>query len=249
MIRAYDESVRALSKADGTDMKNILSLAVQRAFVCSLGTEQASDVPERIDDEEEKWDFEATVTVEEADTADIRGKLRKLQRVCGDGGQAVLTTIARVIDLTRGGVGGKCGTATWSKQNAGIKTEFKEAHAIKATVREQVAGETRQTPALKAHLDKAQLPFEKPTGEMSRTEAAFWAHVVTVEGALNAKNVRVERLECDVVVEAEKRQQLPTERRETSETANRQLAEDGELLRKSQSVIATVMVELKNGVS
>lgn len=55
-------------------MKRIPSLAELRFFVQSLGTEGTSDVPKRIDNEEDNWDSEGTVTVEEVATSGIRGK-------------------------------------------------------------------------------------------------------------------------------------------------------------------------------
>lgn len=53
MSREFAQAVWACYKADGTDLKEILSLPVQRALVQSMGTDRARAVPERIDDDED----------------------------------------------------------------------------------------------------------------------------------------------------------------------------------------------------
>lgn len=69
--------------------------------------------------------------------------------------------------------------------------------------------------------------------------------MVAYEEVLTAKRARVKRFERDVAVQVEKWQQLLVDRRKTSETASRQLAEDGELLQELQSEVATVTEELR----
>lgn len=74
--------------------------------------------------------------------------------------------------------------------------------------------------SLKKELDKAQLALEKLTGGLSRTRADCLAQVVAVGEALNAEIIRVGRLKRDIATEAKKRQQLLTQRWETSETGS-----------------------------
>lgn len=56
-------------------MKGIPSLAEQRVFVRSLDNERTSDVPKRIENEEDDCDFEGMVIAEKIVTCSIRGKL------------------------------------------------------------------------------------------------------------------------------------------------------------------------------
>lgn len=69
--------------------------------------------------------------------------------------------------------------------------------------------------------------------------------MVAVEELLSVERARVKRFERDFGAETKKRPQLSAERWETSQTANRQLAEEGESLQELQSKIATVTAELK----
>lgn len=78
-----------------------------------------------------------------------------------------------------------------------------------------------------------------------KTGASIRAQMVAAEEMLNAYRARVERLERDVAVEAEKRLQLLTKRRKTSETAISQNSEDGESPRELQSKVATMPVKLR----
>lgn len=89
------------------------------------------------------------------------------------------------------------------------------------------------------------MALEKLTSESSKTEAELWAQVVVVEEALDVERARVKCPECDVAAEDVKRQQLLADCRETSETASRQLAKDGESLQESRSKVATLAAELR----
>lgn len=50
MNREFVQAVCARYNADGTDLKEILSLAEERAFVRNLDFERTSDVPKEIDE-------------------------------------------------------------------------------------------------------------------------------------------------------------------------------------------------------
>lgn len=60
--REFVEAVCACYMKTSTDSETIPSLAEQCAFVRSLGSDRTSDVPERMDDGEENWDFKGMVS-------------------------------------------------------------------------------------------------------------------------------------------------------------------------------------------
>lgn len=74
-------------------------------------------------------------------------------------------------------------------------------------MREQLAEAKHRKMTPKTHLDEAQVALEKFTRESSGTKFDLRAQVVTVEVELNLKKARVERLERDIAVETENRQQ------------------------------------------
>lgn len=75
MSQEFLKAVWVRYKAASNDSENTLSLAKQRVFLQSLENDPMSDVPEKMDDEEEIWDFEGTVTAEEVARSRVRVKL------------------------------------------------------------------------------------------------------------------------------------------------------------------------------
>lgn len=100
-------------------MWEIFPFAKQRAFVRSLDTELTSNVPGRMNDEEDSWNFEDIVTAKEVGSSILRAKLQEVQRVCENGGEVVPTTVVELAELAREGVEAKlkmrhCSNETWT---------------------------------------------------------------------------------------------------------------------------------------
>lgn len=232
MTQEFAKAVWARYKADGTDLREIPSLAEPHAFVRNLNNELADSVLGEMNDEEDNSDFEGMVTFEEVTSSGLRGMLQEVQHICGKDSETVPLAIVEVVKLAREGVEAKRKNATLSKQNTEMDAKLVKDRVVKRTIREQLVGVKLQVTTLRTQLSGSQLALEKLASEVSRTEADFWAQVFAVEETLNVKRARVERLERDVTAEAEKRQLLLLERRETSETASCQLTKNGESFQK-----------------
>lgn len=57
------------------------------------------------------------MTSEEVDTFDIFCRLREIRHVCEDGGEAVPTTVAKMMELARKGIEARRKKATLSDRN------------------------------------------------------------------------------------------------------------------------------------
>lgn len=69
------------------------------------------------------------VVSEEVDTFDVRDKLREVQRVCIDGGVAVVLTIVEMSELARDGVEIKRKNAALFNQKSDVEVKVGEGHA------------------------------------------------------------------------------------------------------------------------
>lgn len=71
------------------------SQAVLLNFARFLSNDRPSDMFERIEGEQENWDFEDMVTVEVVDISFLRRRVREMRLISEDGGEAVPTSIAK----------------------------------------------------------------------------------------------------------------------------------------------------------
>lgn len=170
------------------------------------------------------------ITAKEVVLSVPRDKLREMQCVRVDGEGPVSITVVKPIKLARHVIEGKRKNSTLSKQDTSLEAKRVEARSVSGTVREQLAEAERRTKVLKTQLNESQFALENLADESSRTEADLRAQVIAVGEALSAERERVDRLEGVIAAKTKNRQRLLAKRWETSETASRQLAEDGEFL-------------------
>lgn len=170
MSREFAKAIRARYKVDGIELKDIPSLAEQRAYVRNLDARRTSDVSEGIDDEEENWDFENMVAAEIVASSGLRGKLLEVQRICEDGDEAVPTTILEVVELACDGIKMKHKSVALTDQNMDLEAELLEARAVGGTMFGQLARSKLQRTALQMQLADAHSALEKLVGKASRTE-------------------------------------------------------------------------------
>lgn len=71
MSREIVGAVWACYKVDGTDLKVVPLLVKQRVFRQKLESDLISDVPDRLDNVEDNWEFEGVVILKEVATFGI----------------------------------------------------------------------------------------------------------------------------------------------------------------------------------
>lgn len=110
-------------------------MADQRTFVLSLRNERTSNMPERIVDDEENWNFEGIVIAEEMASSDLRRSLPEVERDCDDGGKAVPTTIVDVNEQACEGIKLKRKVAALSDRNTDMEAEHVKPRAVEGMMR------------------------------------------------------------------------------------------------------------------
>lgn len=166
---------------DGIDLNEISSLKEQRASGRSIDTGSTSEVPEGMDDEKDSCDFEGVGRAKEMDSSSIRGKLREVQRVYEDAGNAVSTTIVKVNELALEGIGAKRKIATMFSRQKDLESKLVEMRAARRMMSCQISAAEEQEKYLKAQLLETELELEKLTDDSSRTEAELQADMSVVE--------------------------------------------------------------------
>lgn len=165
----------ACNRTNSTGLETISSLAEQRAFVRDLENYCTTDVSERIDDEEENWDFKGTVTVEEVDTSGARNKLRAMEHAHEHGGGAVPTTIVKTTEWACECVLQKRRNATLSNRYTDKKVKLAEARAAGSTMCGQLEAAKSQITAPEIQLANAEFALKKLANKTFRTEADLQA--------------------------------------------------------------------------
>lgn len=76
MSRKLDKAVWARYTVDDTVFEAVLLVIVQRAFLQRFSSKRVSDVPEKMEDENDIWDVEGMVAANEVSTSDTCVRLR-----------------------------------------------------------------------------------------------------------------------------------------------------------------------------
>lgn len=124
-----------------------------------------------------------------------------------------------------------------------MEAKLKENMALIRTIRVQYAGVERQITNLKLQLEGNWSALEKLVGELPLKGDVLRGQALAVELALDTKIVPAKHFKRGIAAKAEKRQQSLAGRRKTSETATRQVRENGEFLLEVQFNVATVTAE------
>lgn len=104
MTLEYAKAVWTLYKADGTDLREIPSLAGQHTFVRKTNTEPTFKKLEGTDDGKDKRDLESMATTKMAASSSLRRNLQEVPRFCEDSGEALPTTVVKAFELALDGV-------------------------------------------------------------------------------------------------------------------------------------------------
>lgn len=74
----------------------------QRAFAQKLGSDTVIDERHRIKEEEDSWEFKGLVATKDVAASGVCGNLREVQHVCMKEGDAVPTTVIKVVEVACG---------------------------------------------------------------------------------------------------------------------------------------------------
>lgn len=95
------------------------------------------------------------MTTEEMALIDIRDKLREVQRICENGGEAAPTTFVDVIELARESFEMKQKNATANSRQTSLEARLVEIRAAGHTMRGQITATEDRIKTLKALLTGA----------------------------------------------------------------------------------------------
>lgn len=109
------------------------------------------------------------LTLDEMFTSVVCGKLREVQRVRGEGGEAMPTKIVDVIEHARDGIEMKRKNATLFSRQTNLKAKLVEMRATWRTMRDRITATEARVKTLKGQLTDAQSAFEKLADDLSRT--------------------------------------------------------------------------------
>lgn len=121
---------------DGTDLRNILSLAKQLVFVHNFGPKPASGVQKEIDDKGDSWDIERGLTTKGVALSSLFGRLGEAQHVCEKGRDVVPRTFVEMIKLAREDVEAKRKNGTVFNRNMDTTAKLVGAHTVRGTIHE-----------------------------------------------------------------------------------------------------------------
>lgn len=121
----------------------------------------------------------------------VCGRFWHTQRICEEGGRAVLTIVLEVIDLVRDGIKAEGNNAIFSGQNMEMQTNLVETHATRLTLRSQPISAKFKFIALKRHAANARAAHGKLLSNVSLAKANPQAQVTVAEESHWAKKACV----------------------------------------------------------
>lgn len=134
------------------------------------------------------------LAVDEVYAAGLRGRPRKVQRVCEERGEAVPPTIVDFIKLARDGIAMKRINATLSRRETDLDTELVKLRSSERTIRDQITAVANWIKTLQRQLTKSLSAFEKLADDSSRTKVEHRAELIAVEDSLETEKAHVEAL-------------------------------------------------------
>lgn len=126
MRRAYARAVWDRFKATNVDLDKIPSLDGQAAVLRELEEPPAVEVADAVEENDEDLNFDGMVSVDEVAASGLQEKLREIQRLCEESGEAVPVTVVEVVDLARVVVETKRENAAFAEGRAKALTEIEE---------------------------------------------------------------------------------------------------------------------------
>lgn len=160
-------------------MKRVTFLSDQLAFMRYFGNDRTNDVPEWMDDEKEDREFEGMVSTKELVTISIGGRLREVQRISENGGEAVLSEFAEVTDLVWKGVETERKNSKLSERNTELKANFAETSHAAITITGWFQSVFRKVTALKQLVANVAALLEKLTSSAFQTVVDLQARVAS----------------------------------------------------------------------
>lgn len=104
MSRGIAEAVWARYEAKKINLDAVLCVTEPIVFVRQLVSNRVSDASDRIENRDNNWDFEGMAIAKEVLATGVRGKLRDIQCICEEDGEAVPKTVIKVIKMAGDGI-------------------------------------------------------------------------------------------------------------------------------------------------
>lgn len=221
------------------------SLDEQAAFLRGLEERSAVEVvagPEKNDDD---WEFEGIISVDEVAGSGLRGKLREVQRICEEGGEVVPATVVDVVNLARKVVETKRENVAFVEDRTKALAKVEELQGTVCSLQKELDTTNTRVNALETRLAQSTESVSRIQSEELQVKAGFCARFRELEGSLQSERTMLERATSDHARKVDKLHQSLSMEQDAHAASCLQLTISGAAWVKEREDIVTEVVGAK----
>lgn len=242
--RDFAEAISDCFKTEGVDLRISPSTKKPCVFVRDIA-DCCDEIEGYADNVDENWDFEKTVYVNGVAASEACEKLKEVQRICKDGGKAVLTFVIVAVELSREVAETKRNSTKLVHRANDLKRALKDVRFVErlAYVSLEVPSACMRT--LEAQVKDADAKYAKLIGKTAQTEENLRSRISSLVLLPNAGRNRNAQLRKDCVDEVTRDKNVLAYRPRAYGAIRRQLHKRIEALREAREELTAAISEVK----